>query len=233
MLTLSDVIASGVVPAAVAAVTWWLVRWLRGARDDAAAALPWTIAATAGYLAAEIALRARSMNPAALREAVSELTAPHDAVDWLPAAAVAAMVAGIVIAATNLGRARLAGWAAAVALAAALPWRLLAGSRYLPSQELRDAGFATDAWSLPWAVGVVGAVAAAIVATWIAWQWAPADHLPRLRSALAVVTAVGAAALAGLSGSFSYALSIGAVAASLGGCVAAAWFSRPRTGPGG
>ncbi|MCA9237034.1 MAG: hypothetical protein KDA44_16285, partial [Planctomycetales bacterium] len=49
----------------------------------------------------------------------------------------------------------------------------------------------------------------------------------------AVVTAVGAAALAGLSGSFSYALSIGAVAASLGGCVAAAWFSRPRTGPGG
>lgn len=231
MLTLSDVIACAVVPGVTALAVWALVRWLRGSRD--ADPWPWALGTSTGYVAGEVALRARAVDLSALAAALRELTQPGDAVDWLPGAVAVAAVAGIVLVSQKLGKRRLIGVIAAAALCCALPWRLLEGSRYLPSQELRDAGFAADAWSGTTAVVIIGAAAVVLALAWLSWLLPAADHQPRLRAWLAVATAAGAAALAGLSGSFSYALAIGAVAASLGGCAAAAWFAQPRLDPAG
>lgn len=229
MVSLADVIAGAVVPVTVAAVIWWIVQRIGGARR-AAPEVAWCAAAAIGYVAGELALRARSVQPSAWTEAFGELIRPHDATDWLPMFAVGAAVIGIAIVATWPGRTSWGPWAAAVALCLALPWRLLAGSRYLPSEELREAGFGADPWR--WQTAEIALPAAALVA-WLTWTAAEPGPQPRIRAGLAVLTAVGAAALAGLSGSFSYALSIGAMAASLGGCAAAAWISRNPVGPRG
>jgi hypothetical protein len=108
---------------------------------------------------------------------------------------------------------------------------LLWGGKYLPSQELRESGFATSAWSVPQAAAILSGVAVMLFLGWSMWETVDRETAPRVRSLLAVLSLIGAAATAGLTGSFVYAQLFGVLAAAVGGCAVATWALKANAGP--
>lgn len=221
MLGPKDLLLGGVAPL-LAAIAAFSIAWLVTRRAGAA----WTVGAVLGYLAGTIAVEAGGIGLAA---AVKQLAAPHDAHQWTWMLAVAAIVPAIF--AGLLGERRAWRWALIAPLAAVAPLWLLWGGKYLPSAEIRASGFANDAWGVGEAVLTIGVVAAAMLLAWRLWEANdPADQ-PRTRGLLTAVVLSCTAAVAGLSGSFVYAQTIGVLAASVGGCFLAALLWRVKAGP--
>lgn len=223
MIGASDLLLGGVLPLVVAAAIAALVGRVAGS-----ARTGWLVGFWAGFAAGHIGLECRALSAI---EAIKQAARPHDAQDWLPAlTALATLIGAIALAAR--GR-RWIELVLAAPVCALLPWKLLDGSKYLPSEELRQAGFAAEAWSPQQTWLYLGSLAASL---WIAWTVAatadPSDS-PRLRSALAVLAAIATAAILALSGAIIYGQLLGVVAAATAGCGLANGWARDRAGPEG
>jgi len=224
MIGLLDILLGGLLPLVVAAATTAAVSRLAGS-----ARTGWLCGFATGYIAGQFGLEFRTVSIAI---ALTKLRAPHDARDWLPLVVAGAMVIGILALLAN-GR-RWLELLLAASLCMFLPILLIRGSIYLPSQEVRDAGFATDAaWSTGEAIGSLGALAFALWAHWAVWSTAQPDDAPRTRTALALLMAVLASAVLALSGAIIYGQLLGVVAAALTGCGLAGLFGKEQAGPEG
>jgi hypothetical protein len=220
MLDVYDILLGGAAPMAVAVAAFG-VGWVATRR----AAVAWSGGAALGYAVGVVALAARG---AGFAPAVQRLVSPTAAHEWTPLVglvAIAPSVAWLLPAKWQSAR-----WIAAALVSAAAPLWLLWGGKYLPSQELRASGFATSAWSGLQAVMILGGVAAMLLVAWLIWDLVEREAT-RSRSLLSVFALVGAAATAGLTGSFVYAQLFGILAAALGGCTVAAWTLRTKAGP--
>jgi hypothetical protein len=161
--------------------------------------------------------------------AVKQMGAPHDAHQWTWMIGVVAVAPAIVTA--FLGDRRQWRWLLSVPLAVVAPLWLMWGGKYLPSAEIRETGFAKEAWGVGEAIAVIAIAATAMLLAWRLWEANdPADQ-PRTRGLLAAIALSCTAAVAGMSGSFVYAQAIGVLAASVGGCFVAAWLWRVKAGP--
>lgn len=196
-------------------LAWWLSR-----RPDFAASL----AVAFGYLEGTAVIEMRS---AGIGQMAERLLRPHDAQEWLPWIALVAVIPGAL---AGFAKRRVLGYLTAAGLALATPVWLLWGGRYLPSQTVRESGFTTDAWSLEKAVLILGGASAALLVAWWSWQRGEASGTPRLRATLVIVTVAAASMVAGMTGSFTYALCLAALASSIVGAVIAA---RVLHAPGG
>lgn len=210
MITPLDVLLGGLLPALTAATTWALL-WT----VTKSARLAWIGGFSASYLVGHIALGAV---PAGIAESVASTFKPHVARDWLPLLVVLSLVPEAVDSPERWSR--LSAWVLRFALCAFLPWRLLAGSSYLPKRDSSSLGFDTGAWSSSTAVAWVGGIAGLLLVSWIAGYLQTGDKQPlgKLRSLLATLVALGSAITLALSGSIVYGQLAGLVAACLAGC---------------
>lgn len=218
---LNDFLLGGLLPMGVALVACAL-GWTAARRSSVA----WLAGVVAGVWAGTIALEASSVG---LGAAIQKALKPHSAYEWAPWLVVVAFLPAI--AASLPGRWRHLQWLFIAPLAALTPAWLLWGGKYLPSAELREAGFTEHAWGPGQAVLILGLAAAALISAWRWWtSTEPADQ-PALRGVLLAIALAGAAATAGLTGSFVYAQAIGVVAATVGGAAVATWLLRINAGP--
>lgn len=221
MIGPQEFLLGGGVPFAAAAATLAIV-WLLTRRAGAA----WSAGVIVGFAAGAAAIDSPG---AGVRAAALGLVRPHESHQWLPMLGLLAALPAI--AGLAPGRWRGVRWLLAAAIVAAAPLWMLWGGKYLPSAELRDAGFTASAWSAGTAALIVSGVAAAMLAAWAWWEAAEASDLPLVRSLLVVVALVGAAAVAALTGSLTHGQWLGALAATIGGCAAMAWLLRAPAGP--
>ena len=220
MFGLDDFLLGGLTPAAVAAAAFG-ISWAATRREGVA----WNVGVTVGYAAGATALAARNVGAG---EALQSIITPSVAPQWLP---LMALVAAAPLAIATLSRRRWVQWALAAPVCIATPVWLLRGGKYLPSQEVRESGFATAAWSLPQAAVILGGVAVALLTTWWLWQAIPRATALRTRSLLTVLAMIAAAAAIGLTGSFTYAQLSGVLAAAVGGCAVVAGALKAESGP--
>ena len=220
MIDLNGILYGGVLPATVAAVAM-LTGWKLSQR----AGVSWLVGLSAGYLAGHWGLDVQGVGFVA---AVAKSFSPHEARDWLPAAVVSA-VAIEAIALTGKKGAALA-WLLRVSWCFWLPWRLLAGSVYLPSSD-QNLDFNTSAWSNQEIAAWLGVVGALLVIAWTSLRYMPNKTLPRLRSSLATFVTLGATATIALSGSLTTGQLMGVLTAALVGCGIAASALRLENGP--
>jgi hypothetical protein len=164
-----------------------------------------------------------------LGSAFWKLVQPAEAKQWTPLIALLAVAPAIW--AALVPRAPWARWLVAALICGVAPLWMLWGTSYLPSAEVRASGFATNAWSVGQAAVILVGIAAALLAGWFLWESAEVGDSPKVRSLLAIIAGVAAAATAGLTGSFVYAQLLGVLAASIGGCAAASWLLRSPAGP--
>jgi len=186
----------------------------------------WSAGVVLGYTSGVAAMDARG---AGLASALAGLLQPNDAPGWLPLVGLAAVAPAMAGAA--LGRRRPLRWLIAAALCISVPLWLLWGGKYLPSQQIRDSGFATAAWGVGEAALILGSAAAMMLTTWFLWERADPADAPRFRSLLTIIALTGAAAGVGFTGTFSFAQALGALAASLGGCFIAGLLMGVKAGP--
>lgn len=219
MITPMDLVLGGLAPLVAAAIAF-AVAWFATRRAGAA----WSAGVVVGYAAGALGLAARGSGLAA---AAGRLVRPVESQDWLPLIALAAATPML---AAALAHRRWVELPLAAAICLAAPARLLWG-KYRSSQQLRDAGFATDAITPAGAAVVLAAIAAGTVLAWILWRRADGQSLARTRSLLAIVALTGAAAVVALTGSLVLGQACGVLAASLGGCAAAAWPLGVKSGP--
>lgn len=216
----TEVMWGGVLPTVVAASMFSLVLKL-SSRAEAA----WLCGLSAGYLAGNWGLEIPALG---IWPAIEQSLKPAEARDWLPLAVLAAAaIDGLAM----LGRKAAWGvWALRAVLCAWLPWRLLAGSVYLPKEQF-DFGFETQAWSSAEAMVWIGCAAVFIGLFWLSAKFASENTLPRLRASLATLVAFGGTATIALSGSLTTGQLLGVLTAALVGCgmAAAAW--RVEQGP--
>jgi hypothetical protein len=223
MFNLSDFLWGGALPCAAAALAFAL-GWAAARRPAAA----WSTGVVIGFTAGLLALEARGVG---LRAAFDKLIQPHESHEWTPLIGLIAVAPALM--GPALGKWRSLRWLLAAVLCAITPLWLLWGGKYLPSAEIRASGFATSAWSAGQAFAILGAVAAATLAAWWSWELVDRENGPRTRSLLTIAVLIGAAATAGLTGSFVYAQVFGVLAASVGGCLIAAMLVRINSGPEG
>jgi hypothetical protein len=223
MFSVSDFLWGGALPCAAAALAV-VLGWTTTRRPAAA----WSTGVVVGYAAGFVALEARGVG---LPAALSKLIQPQESHEWTPLIGLIAVAPALFGAA--IGKWRLLRWLLAAVLYAVTPLWLLWGGRYLPNAEIRASGFATSAWSIGDAISIVGAVAATTLAVWWSWETVDRESGAATRSLLTVAALVGAAATAGLTGSFVYAQAFGVLAASVGGCLIAATLLRVKAGPEG
>jgi hypothetical protein len=221
MFGINDILLGGITPLAIAAAAFGL-GWAASRCEGVA----WSAGVVLGYAAGATALAAGNVG---IGPALQKLISPSVAHEWTPMIALIAVAPSLLAAAT--GRGRWLRWLLAVSLCVAAPLWLLWGGKYLPSQELRESGFALQAWSVPQAVMVLGGGAAMIFLAWRTWEAVERESAPRSRSLLAVMALIGAAATVGLTGSFVYAQHFGMLAAAVGGCLVASWFLAVKSGP--
>lgn len=182
--------------------------------------LAWSAGIVLGYLAGHWALDAGNVGVAA---AIAKSLQPHEARDWLPLAMLLAVIPTLVAGTSRRGDA--SAWFACAVLCLALPWRLLAGSVYLPAVQIPHVEFDTGAWSPGEAILWIVGIGTALFASWR--LLAAADGTDRnVRSVLAVSVVLGSVATVGLSGSFTYAQLLGVLAAALAGCATTAAMLR-------
>ncbi len=220
MIDASGIILGGVLPAVAAAAAM-----LGGWKLTRHAGIAWLRGLSLGYLAGQWALDARGVGfPAAVAKSLD----PHEARDWLPLAVVAAAV---IEAIGLLGkRGATLAWVLRVAGCLWLPWRLLAGSVYLPSMA-QNVDFDTGAWSILEAFAWLGGVGGLLALVWLALRQTPEQTVPRLRSSLATFVTLGATATIALSGSLTIGQLLGVLTATLAGCGVAAAALRLESGP--
>ena len=215
-----DFVLGAVVPllggAAALALAW---------RVTHRAGAAWSAGVVAGFVAGCMALEIRDSG---LTTALVRLVRPSEALDRMPLAALLAALPALV--AAVVGR-RWVEWPLAVVTSLAAFWWLLAG-KYRAIQQLREAGFADEGAITPaGAAAVLVALVVALLAAWRLWRGAAEAPLVKTRSLLAIAAVVGAALAAALTGSLAYGQTFGVLAATLGGCAAAAWMLGVRAGP--
>jgi hypothetical protein len=153
----------------------------------------------AGFIAGQLVLASR----AGFARALGLFIQPREASDWLPHAVLLAL--GITILTAHAPRRRRpVAIGLAALLAVAVPARLLAGH------------FAQQ-WSMLEKVAHITLLGATLGLVWLVLATARDGEFSRLRQALLVVASVGAAAIIGLSGSFTLGRLCGVVAAALTG----------------
>lgn len=220
MFGIQDFLLGGAVPMLAAAAAFAIV-WRLARRESAA----WPAGVVVGYAAGFVALVAHQDG---LSAGFSRLVKPTDAAAWIPLMALAAAVLALFPA--GKGWRQVAAGAIFGAMAVLAPLRLLWGGRYLPTAQVRALGFATDAWSLTHASLVFGLIALAATIAWLSWAESKGEW-SRTRGALLVGAVTAAALTAALTGSFTFAQYFGVLAASIGGCVVAAWALKVSAGP--
>jgi hypothetical protein len=220
MIDMNAVLLGGALPAIVAAVAM-LGAWKLGKH----AGVAWLVGISLGYLTGHWALDAHGVG---FTEAVAKSFSPHEARDWLPLAVISA--AALEAIGLLRKKAVILSWVLRVGWCFWLPWRLLAGSVYLPSAA-EDLGFDTGAWSTSETAAWLGGAGGLLVLAWLALRQAPTESLPRLRSSLATFVVLGATATITLSGSFTLGQLMGVLTATLVGCGIAAAALRLESGP--
>jgi hypothetical protein len=160
--------------------------------------LTWATAVALAYVTGQIGLALRA------GDSLAQLLRPHEAVDWLPFAVLAALGVTTVTSMTAHPWRRLA-IGLAVALTIALPLRLLHGSAY----DLQ--------WTLAEKLTHIALLAAALGLTWLLLASPREDDHPRLRPILLIVVVSTAAVIVSLSGVFVYGELCGVLAAALTG----------------
>ncbi|MDZ4658583.1 MAG: hypothetical protein SH868_13485 [Bythopirellula sp.] len=219
MVTGADILLGGIVPGILAVVTLALV-WILTKN----AASSWRTAAVVSFLAGLWALDSQGVGVVA---AISKSVRITEAKDFLPLMMLLAVVPDSV---ATLGKSgALAAWLMRLALCVFLPWRMLAGSVYLP-KVAPPPNFDTGAWSTGEAVVWLGGSAALLLATWSVIR-AESTEQPKLRSALAALVAFAAAVTIALSGSITTGQMMGVLTATLTGCALAAWLLKLGRGP--
>jgi hypothetical protein len=221
MFGLNDILLGGLLPLAVAAMTF-AISWAASRRP----AVAWSLAVIIGYAAGAVALDARG---AGLASALKDLAIPAEAKHWTPLLALLAVIPSMASAA--LRNRRWPQLLLAALLCAATPAWLLWGSSYLPRPEVRASGFAKNAWSVTGATIVLSLLSVALLVAWQAWRQAAETGAAKWHSVLAVAALVAAAAIAGLTGSFVYAQLFAVLAATVGGTALAAMLLRAPSGP--
>jgi hypothetical protein len=149
---------------------------------------------------------------------------PREAHEWTPW--IGGIAATLSIAEAYCIQRRPWSWMVTAVLGAAATLWLLWGGRYLPTLEVRATGFARDAWSPGTAALIVGGCVVAMCSAWALWKRNEAAGVQSLEASLVVTVLVGAAAAAGLTGSFVYAQWTGALAAAAAGCAVASVICR-------
>ena len=202
MLSAEDMLWGGFLPACVAAATWSLV-WARTRN----AASSWRTALVVGYVAGHWGL------DTSFQEAILKTFRPREARDWFPLAMLLAMIPDAIACVGRWGPA--GGWLLRLSLCAVLPWRLLAGSSYLPNVEL-DVDFDTGAWSTGEAFAWLLSSSLLLLAVWSWIRAVDVTLAPIGRATLVIVVTLAAAVTLALSGSLVLAQLMGVVTAADG-----------------
>jgi hypothetical protein len=212
MITPADMLLGGILPGLVAvgmlAIVWKLTH---------NAASSWRTAVVVSFLVGLWALDAQGVG---IVGAISKSMRITEARDFLPLMVILAVLPDA-IAATNKQGAMI-GWVLRAVLCVFLPWRLLAGTKYLP-KVAPPPNFDTGAWSTMEAVLWLGGAAAGLLACWSLVR-AESTEQPKLRSVLAAIATFVASATIAMSGSITYGQVMGVVVATLTGCALAAWW---------
>jgi hypothetical protein len=218
MIDTVGILLGGLLPAVVAAVAM-LAAW----RLSRNATVAWLVGLSLGYLAGHWAIDARGVGfPAA----VAKFANPHEARDWLP---LAVLSAAVIEASATWGRTAVGfAWVLRGVWCCFLPWRLLSGSVYLPRTQ---SSFNTAAWSPLEAIAWLGGASVLLALIWLAIRLMPERTLPRLRSSLSTLVALGATATITLSGSLTTGQLLGVLTATLVGCGMVAAALRLERGP--
>jgi hypothetical protein len=219
MITPADMLLGGILPGLVAvgmlAIVWKLTH---------NAASSWRTAVVVSFLVGLWALDAQGVG---IVGAISKSMRITEARDFLPLMVILAVLPDA-IAATNKQGAMI-GWVLRAVLCVFLPWRLLAGTKYLP-KVAPPPNFDTGAWSTMEAVLWLGGAAAGLLACWSLVR-AESTEQPKLRSVLAAITAFVASATIAMSGSITYGQLMGVLVATLTGCTLAARWWKLERGP--
>ena len=223
-----DILLGGVLPGLVACSCLWMV-----AKSTGNAASGWRTAAVAAFTVGIWALDARelwSINPGwnAITEAISNSLRIREAKDFLPLVAMAGILPDML--ASYGGGRRIAAWVMRGLLCVGLPWRLLAGSSYLPSASAAPNPFNTSAWSTGEAVAWLGGIGASLCLVWATWR-AGRKETPRLRGVLVAIVCLAASLAMAMSGSLSYGQLFGVITAAATGGVLVAWLASLDRGP--
>ena len=219
MVTTADILLGGILPGLLAMVTlagtWKLTQ---------NAASSWRTAAVVSFLTGLWALDSQGVGVVA---ALSKSVRITEAKDFLPLMVILAVFPDAV---ATLGKqSAIVAWVLRVALCVFLPWRMLAGSVYLP-KIAPPPHSDTGAWSTGEAAVWLGGSAAALLATWAVVR-AENTEQPKLRAALAAIVALAASATIALSGSITTGQMMGVLTATLTGCALMAWLLQLRRGP--
>ncbi len=215
-----DILWGGGVPAIVAMATLTIV-W-RGTGNAASA---WRTAIVVGYVAGHWALDARTISFVA---AITKSFQPTEARDWLPLLMLLAIVPDALACVGKWGP--TLGWLLRAALCLFVPWRLLNGSAYLPLSISADIEFDLGGWSTGEAATAIGGIGAALLMSWQLARIGDQQSVVHVRSALAVLVALGGAITMALSDSLVYGQMFGVLTAALAGCgLASAFLSTGRS----
>lgn len=207
MISFGDIATTGFLPLTVAAVVVLVAR-----RAGLGPRVVWPLALTTGYIAAHLTYHAQGQGTAAL----ASLWKPNVSRDWLPWAALTALVVSLVIA-VRMWRWPVPALLAAF-VAAVLPARLLWKSVYVQSQ-----------WSTGEAIVWLGSLAAGIWLVWMLFHTSRNASDPRLRLVLLLVTTLATSVVLAMSGVLVYGLLTGAIAATLVGTAAVPVLRRDDT----
>lgn len=220
MLTIGDIVWGGFLPAAIAAAVFASVWWLTGRPASS-----WRTGLVAGYVAGHWALAAQNVGWLA---AILKSYHPTEARDWLPLIVVLSVLPDTTAYVGKWGAA--VGWVMRVALCAAIPWRFLYGSKYIPLMVLPDFGFESDDWSTGERYAWLGGTAALLMAVWLLLRYAQPQGTTHTRTALAVLVALAGAVTMALSASITYGQLFGIVTAAVaGGGLASALLKTERS----
>ncbi|QEG37856.1 hypothetical protein [Bythopirellula goksoeyrii] len=220
MITLSDFLLGGLLPGVLALATLSGV-W----KFTHNAASSWRTAVVLSFLLGMWALDARGIG---VLSAISKSLRIQESKDFLTLLVILGVFPDAV--AVYGKQARIIAWILRIALCVFLPWRLLAGSVYLPKPTAVPNPFNTAAWSTVEALWWLGGIAAVLVSIWGLFI-AARDHAPRLRATLTALVAFAAAVTLALSGSLTYGQLMGILTATLTGCAIASSFWNLERGP--
>ncbi len=220
MITLSGILWGGVLPGVLAIGTLMSV-W----KLTHNAASSWRTAVVASFLVGMWALDAIGVGVLA---AIAKALRIQEAKDFLTLLVILGVFPDALASYGKQGR--IIAWLLRIGLCLFLPWRLLAGSIYLPKATAVPNPFNTSAWSTAEAIYWLGGIAIVLIGLWAIFI-AARDHAPRLRSALTAMVAFAAAVTLTLSGSITYGQLMGVLTATLAGSTIASAFGKLERGP--
>lgn len=219
MVTSADILLGGILPGVIAVATLAGV-W----KFTKNAASSWRTAVVVSFLVGLWALDSQGVGAIG---AVAKSMRITEARDFLPLMVILAIVPDAVAAVGRRGPG--IAWVLRVGLCVFVPWRLLAGSRYLP-KIAPPPDFDTGAWTLFEAGAWIGFLAAVLLVVW-SFVRAASTEVPKLRSSLAVLAALATSTTIALSGSLTYGQLMGVLVATLAGCALLSWYLKLDRGP--